>query len=448
MEPGSAPRSPFPALCGLDHGRHAKIALVTSTDQCGACLSEGPGSLGQEFSATRTARMTMLACMADSEGFWSYVHDDDEAEGGRITRLARDVTAQYEMISGEKISLFLDRDILSWGDNWREKIDHSLETTAFFVAVLTPRYFTSSECRRELRTFVRGAEQIGIKTLVLPLVYLDIPGLNEDAPQDDAVSLVKTFQWADWRQLRFADPSSGEYRKAVAELAQRLVDANREILSQELTSATDTGRGDSPIPSDNDEPGLIDLIAAGEVAMPAWAETVTALGTEMTLFGTLTEGATKDIQDADQSGKGAAGRLTVARKFAKELMEPADRIMQLANKYASQSYDVDAAFRTMIAAIPDEVERDPNAKSAACEFFGMITTLAQNSQDAMSGLKAMVQQLGTAESLSRDLRPPLQKLKKGLTIMIEASAVIDGWKKAIADSPIDCSGASSVEHVI
>ncbi len=38
--------------------------------------------------------MSMLACMADSEGFWSYVHDDDDAEGGRITRLARDVTAQ------------------------------------------------------------------------------------------------------------------------------------------------------------------------------------------------------------------------------------------------------------------------------------------------------------------------------------------------------------------
>jgi hypothetical protein len=387
--------------------------------------------------------MTMLACMADSEGFWSYVHDDDEAEGGRITRLARDVTAQYEMISGEKISLFLDRDILSWGDNWREKIDQSLETTAFFVAVLTPRYFTSSECRRELQTFVRGAEQIGIKTLVLPLVYLDIPGLNEEAPQDDAVSLVKTFQWADWRQLRFADTSSGEYRKAVAELAQRLVDANREILSQELTLATDTGGDESPPgPSDSNEPGLIDLIAAGEIAMPAWAETVTALGTEMTLFGTLAEGATKEIQDADQSGKGAAGRLAVARKFAKDLMEPADRIMQLANKYASQSYDVDAAIRIMIAAIPDEIERDPKAKSIACEFFDTITTMAQSSQDAMSGLKAMVQQLGTAESLSRDLRPPLQKLKKGLTIMIEASAVIDGWKKAVADSPIDCSGVS------
>ena len=377
--------------------------------------------------------------MADSEGFWSYVHNDDDAEGGRITRLARDVTAQYEMISGEKINLFLDRDALSWGDNWREKIDHSLEATAFFVAVLTPRYFMSSECRRELQTFVRGAEQIGLKSLVLPLVYIDIPGLNEDSPQDDAVRLVKTFQWADWRQLRFADTSSGEYRKAVADLAQRLVDANREILSQELSQAETDQAVSSTGSSDDDEPGLIDLIAAGEVALPAWAETVTVLGNEMTEFNALAEGATREIQEADRSGKGAAGRLAVARKFAKDLTGPADRILQLANNYASQSYDVDAAIRTLIAAAPDEVERDPSAKGMVCEFFNTITVMAQSAQDAIGGLSAMAEALGTAESLSRDLRPPLQKLRKGITIMIEASAVIEEWKRGIAYSPIDCS---------
>jgi len=381
----------------------------------------------------------MLICMADSEGFWSYVHNDDDAEGGRITRLARDVTAQYEMISGEKINLFLDRDALSWGDNWREKIDHSLEATAFFVAVLTPRYFMSSECRRELQTFVRGAEQIGLKSLVLPLVYIDIPGLNEDSPQDDAVRLVKTFQWADWRQLRFADTSSGEYRKAVADLAQRLVDANREILSQELSQAETDQAVSSTGSSDDDEPGLIDLIAAGEVALPAWAETVTVLGNEMTEFNALAEGATREIQEADRSGKGAAGRLAVARKFAKDLTGPADRILQLANNYASQSYDVDAAIRTLIAAAPDEVERDPSAKGMVCEFFNTITVMAQSAQDAIGGLSAMAEALGTAESLSRDLRPPLQKLRKGITIMIEASAVIEEWKRGIAYSPIDCS---------
>lgn len=56
-----------------------------------------------------------------SQGFWSYVHRDDEADGGRIVRLAKDVVDQYEMLTGETISLFLDRDALNWGDNWRAR---------------------------------------------------------------------------------------------------------------------------------------------------------------------------------------------------------------------------------------------------------------------------------------------------------------------------------------
>jgi hypothetical protein len=36
-----------------------------------------------------------------SQGFWSYVHADDEAEGSRISRLARDVAGQFQILTGE-----------------------------------------------------------------------------------------------------------------------------------------------------------------------------------------------------------------------------------------------------------------------------------------------------------------------------------------------------------
>ena len=47
--------------------------------------------------------------MSESQGFWSYVHADDLAEGERISQLARDNVAQFEMLTGEPISLFLDK---------------------------------------------------------------------------------------------------------------------------------------------------------------------------------------------------------------------------------------------------------------------------------------------------------------------------------------------------
>lgn len=52
------------------------------------------------------------------EGFWSYVHRDDTAEEGRISRLAIDLVSQYELLTGETINLFLDKASLEWGDNW------------------------------------------------------------------------------------------------------------------------------------------------------------------------------------------------------------------------------------------------------------------------------------------------------------------------------------------
>jgi len=64
--------------------------------------------------------------MADLQGFWSYVHADDQSDGERISHLARDVVNQFQMLTGETISLFLDKDALAWGDNWHDKIDTSL----------------------------------------------------------------------------------------------------------------------------------------------------------------------------------------------------------------------------------------------------------------------------------------------------------------------------------
>lgn len=41
--------------------------------------------------------------MAQLKGFWSYVHADDAADDGRIVRLAKDVAAEFEMLTDEKI---------------------------------------------------------------------------------------------------------------------------------------------------------------------------------------------------------------------------------------------------------------------------------------------------------------------------------------------------------
>lgn len=123
--------------------------------------------------------------MANPQGFWSYVHEDDQVESERISRLARDVQGQFLMLTGEPLVLFLDRDVIKWGEDWRNVIDSSLGSGTFFIPVLIPRYFMSLECRRELQSFAWRATRLGTKQLVLPLLYMNVPAFQEETPRDE-----------------------------------------------------------------------------------------------------------------------------------------------------------------------------------------------------------------------------------------------------------------------
>jgi hypothetical protein len=370
-------------------------------------------------------------------GFWSYVHADDTAEGGRIKQLANDLREQYALLTGEAIDIFVDQDALAWGDNWREKIDSSLALILFFIPVITPRYFLSSQCRRELQEFARGSERLGVRELVLPLVYVDVPALHEESSVDEAVVLVKTYQWEDWRELRFEEVTSGSYRRAVAALAQRLVDANQKILIDEVVVPGESS-GPDPLPL-TDEPGLLDILSTGEESIPELGETLVAIGAEIEKINGFAQQSTKDIHSADQQGKGFAGRLSVARNLAHELSGPTERVLELANRYTALLYSVDVAIRTIISKGPAEVAENPDEKPNWEKFTGGISELAAIAAASMGNIQGFIDSTAQVESTSRDLRPPLQKLRRGLTSLNEGSLVINEWKRLIDEADLALS---------
>jgi TIR domain len=381
--------------------------------------------------------------MAGRVGFWSYVQDDDAAERGRVRQLASDLQEQYALISGEPIEIFVDRDAIAWGDDWREQIDSSLASILFFMPVITPRYFQSAQCRRELQEFARGAERLGVRELVLPLVYVDVPALREESPTDEAIALVKTYQWVDWRDLRFEDVTSGAYRRAVAGLGQRLVDANRRVLAEEPPPPEATGAAEVPGPDET--PGTLDVLAAGEEALPRLGETLTAIGSEIQTVGNLAQQAAEDIQRGDQQGKGFAARLAVSRRLALDLAAPAERILELANSYTTSLYEVDSAMRIIIAQAPAETKDNPAAKAGWDQISTGVTDLANITNQAVPATQGLVDSMTGTESISRDLRPPIQKLRQGLTILTEGASVINEWKRLVDEAPLSGDADASGE---
>lgn len=380
--------------------------------------------------------------MTEWQGLWSYVHPDDQADGGRVSRLARDVTDQFQMLTGEKINLFLDADALKWGEDWRAKIDDSLSSIAFFIAVLTPRYFMSAECRRELQFFARRATSLGIKELVLPLLYVDVPRIHDASSPDDLMALVRTFHWEDWRDLRFMDTASEGYRRGVARLAARLVDANKQAETAVVVPPTIAGDVTSKDDTDN-APGLIDRMAAAEEALPKWQEALQSLKSSIESIGQVMTEAKADVDRADAQSKGFAGRLVVARRVAGKLKEPVDRIWSDSNEFASQLHQVDDGLRALIEQAAAEVQGAPDSRPAVCEFFETIRQLSASAHEVLESVRQMIESIAPVESMSRDLRPPLRRLREGLTIMVEAQEVTDEWIQLIERAGVDCSDYST-----
>lgn len=377
------------------------------------------------------------------QGFWSYVHADDEAESGRIVQLAHDVVAQFRMLTGD-IDLFLDRDRLEWGDDWRPKVDSSLASVAFFIPVITPRYFKSPECRRELNFFARQAERLGIKELVMPILYVDVPGLTDDPPEDELMTLIKRFQWEPWTELRFASRDDPSYRRAVAKMASRLAAANALA---ERTDATDIAISVVEDVEEAGGPGLLDRMARAETAMPEWTQTITSIGEEIERIGQLMQQATSEMQHGNSQGKGLASRLTVLRRVARELSEPADNIKSFGHEFTSQLHDVDEGIQVMIRLAADESQAEPESIAQICEFFASVRQMVESSEAGLGSLQGMIDAIAPIENMSRDLRAPLRKLRDGLTLMTEGREVMHGWVRQIEESPIQCDNTepSSVE---
>jgi hypothetical protein len=372
--------------------------------------------------------------LTDFQAFWSYVHADDEADGGRIRRLAHDVIGQYAMLTGEQIGLFLDADAIKWGDEWRAKIDAGLSSVAFFVAVLSPRYLLSPECRRELQAFASRATALGIKELVLPLLYVDIPDLTDAASDDDLVVLIRSYQWEDWRELRFDETASSSYRKGVANLAVRLAEANRKAEQ----AATLTSVVVSVDDASDDAPGLIDRLADGEQALPKWTETVEVITENIQLVGSAMRASVEEIQRSDAQNKGFAGRVMAARVLAARLKKPIDAISSASQDFVTQLNKVDEVTRTLIDLSATQLKEQPAQKERICEFFGSVRKMAAAADGGLGEVKAMVDMIGPLESMSRDLRPIMRRLRQGLTLLLEGRTIINEWVNMVDASGVEC----------
>jgi hypothetical protein len=360
-----------------------------------------------------------------ASGFWSYVRQDDEAVGRRITSLARHVQDAYGLITGEVLELFVDRMALEWGDAWRERIDVAIAGTTFFIPVLTPRYFESSECRQELLKFLGEAKRGGVEQLLLPVYFVTV-GELEDDPTDELMMAVKERQWEDLRDIRLLDGESGPYRAAVDRLAQRIAKIAQTVgqVPDVPAGEGDQGRPDGGESDEDDESlGMIDKLGEGEQALNELSGTLEAMGAENKGVGDLAVKATEAIQESDQHNRGFAGRMAIAQRYAKSLQTPAAHMQELGQRYTGQLMKVHA----MTTAILEIAEADAETAHEVAGFLRSVVGLSEAAAEAVDSTRELVRSLQENAKLSRSLRPPTRQMTAGLQAFVDGQAIIAEW---------------------
>ena len=365
--------------------------------------------------------------------FWSYVHVDDEAEQGRIVDLAHDVRDQYGLLTGGELELFLDRDAIEWGDDWRERIATAISAATFFIPIMTPRYFNSVECRRELIAFAREANRHGVESLLLPILYVNVSDLEREDLADEAMLLVSPRHYENWTDLRLADRGSPDYRKGVHRLAQRLADTMLAVSSStpQPPAMTEAAAQREAVAQDEEAPGLLDLIAEGDEAMPRLVDVTERLGRALEDVGRITEEISSKMDASDRRGGGTAGRVKLAAVLASNLRPVATEILRLGEENTRELGSVDAAISTMLKMVEEAPPDDPDQQREALAFFETIEQTAEAAADGTRQLGDLFGTLDQTARLTRTLRPVARDLQRGLRSFVDAQAIYDEWGERI-----------------
>ncbi|EFF91571.1 hypothetical protein SSTG_01890 [Streptomyces sp. e14] len=359
-------------------------------------------------------------------GFWSYTHKDDELNRGRIRELAKRIADEYEAITAEKIRIFVDKENLDWGAEWDSRIKAALAGTTFFIPVVTPAFFKSLDCRREVLTFSGHAKSLGLSELLLPILYVSVPGLEKDSP-DEVKSLIANCQYEDWTKLRLEDEESPAYRKAVARLAERLV----AILERTLPVAS---KNEQDIESQEpEEATLVEVMAQMEEAFPRWVEVINEFAAVMESIGNEATGASEEIHQSDARGGGFAGRLRVSHQLAERIAEPVERFHALGNQYSTELVNVDPGVLTLIRearlqALSDEDRKQMN------EFFSSVKGAVAASRANISSLREFSESVGSLKGLSKAMRPLAVKMESAVRQVLDGQAILDEWERLIDES--------------
>lgn len=336
--------------------------------------------------------------------------------------------------TGTDFPIYVDKESLGWGEDWEQSIRDALLSTTFLIPILTPSYFLSEQCRSELLTFVAEATALGLEELILPIYYVDVPGLNapKGASDDEVLELVKRYQWADWRSVELEGVESSVYRKAVDQLAQQLLDRIESADSKPEESPRPPKKSDGEAastvgPTDEAEiaeepPGVLDELAEAEESFERIVSEIEEIGGIIDEVGHASSEATASLESNPEAS--FAERLEITRELGQRLEAPGVRLENLTKSFLEDLVRIDPMMVFVFHAIR-EGQAEP---SHAAEQLRLIDVMANQANQGLGSAEELAKSMEGVGGISKELRKPVRRISTALRQLADARGTFRRWQ--------------------
>lgn len=188
--------------------------------------------------------------MNQHRAFMSFARHDDQHEEGKLSTLRQHLSNEMQAYTGQTFSIF-QRTNTQWGQVTAQRITSEIAATSFFIAVITPSFFTDETCRNELTLFLARQRELGRDDLILPICYIPVAALapSNTAPRDSLVQAIAERTCDNWHDLRFEPLESPQVRRRIAAMAHQICECMQSIDMHDIKDTPSTLVSPSVVPT-------------------------------------------------------------------------------------------------------------------------------------------------------------------------------------------------------
>jgi DNA-binding transcriptional regulator YhcF (GntR family) len=357
--------------------------------------------------------------------FWSYARCDDKNTHGAISELMNNIRAEFEVVTGEKLNDFQDTKDIPWGSNWKQIIESNVNSTVFFVPILTPAYLHSANCITEFRTALANLREADIEDGIFPIKLVNYDDALERLVDSQLKQYILDHQHLDCTNIRRLTSSNQLYIQKVGEIVDQMV-GMRKKLNHDQDKLNERIENEANY-EDADAPGYIERIELINRISPRIENTAEKLSNDIRIIGDDFEDAAQELNNSTSQPNALSMKISICKKLAKKLQAPVGSFKKHCTEFVDLSHQLDVSITAIPAMIKlNQDQRDKTESISALN--NMINSIDTASQSMFDGLRSFRDTSNQMKDVSRDLRPIVISLRESCDIMLDLQPMFESWK--------------------